>query len=231
MLRALASTILLLNACGGGGGGDDAEAAGPPVPFFDKPFAADFPVANLFDHDVPLQFVDVNGYTIDHEGVLRNVGDPGAHIDGHSGHDWLLPVGTAVRAVAAGEVVFAGIEVFNCPLLPGPPVNQKDVRIEHVASNGEFYLSRYTHVDTISVSVGDIVAAGQTIATSGNTGCSTQPHLHFQTYRWSPSKNAWITVDPYGWADAAQDPWAQYADGIDSPLLWKAGQAPTLVPQ
>ncbi|MDH3630375.1 MAG: M23 family metallopeptidase [Gammaproteobacteria bacterium] len=229
----IVSALILLSACGGGGsGGDDDEAAGSAVPFFDKPFDANFPVSNLFDHDVPLQFVDINGYTVDHNGIQRNIGVPGAYVDGHSGHDWLLPTGTALKSVADGEVVFAGIEMFVCPALPGSPVvNQKDVRVEHTASNGDFYLSRYTHVDTIAVTVGDMVNSGQNLATSGNTGCSTAPHLHFQVYRWSPSHNAWITVDPYGWAAATQDSWAQHPNGTASVPLWKAGQAPTLVLQ
>jgi murein DD-endopeptidase MepM/ murein hydrolase activator NlpD len=222
----------MLNACGGSGGGDDDGDTEPPVPFFDKPFDADFFVSNLFDHDLPMQFIDVNGYAIDHNGVRRSIGVPGAYIDGHSGHDWLLPMGTVVKSVAAGQVVFAGTETFVCPALPGSPVvNQKDVRVEHTASNGDFYLSRYTHVDTIAVAVGDLVDPGQVLATSGNTGCSTAPHLHFQVYRWSPSRNSWVTVDPFGWSAATPDPWAQQAEGAISVPLWKAGQAPTLVLQ
>lgn len=227
------STAIMLNACGGEGGSGGGESpAVPPVPFFDKPFDADFPVTNLFDHDVPLQFVDINGYTVDHNGIQRNIGVPGSYVDGHSGHDWLMSMGTALKSVADGEVVFAGVETFVCPALPGSPVvNQKDVRVEHTASNGDFYLSRYTHVDTIAVTVGDMVNTGQNLATSGNTGCSTAPHLHFQVYRWSPSHNAWVTVDPYGWAAVAPDPWARHPDGTDSVSLWKAGQAPSLVLQ
>jgi len=34
------------------------------TPFFSKPFAGDFPIGNLFDHDKPLVFNDSNGYLL-----------------------------------------------------------------------------------------------------------------------------------------------------------------------
>ena len=233
----LVTFMVFLSACGGGGsdsGQDGKEdvvvgAIEPPLPFFEKPFDSDFPVANLFDHDLPFQFVDINGYAVDHEGVLRNIGEPGAGIDGHEGHDWLMPTGTTLKAVADGEVTTAGENTFSCPALPGSPmVTQKDVQIRHIASNGDYYDSSYSHLDTIAVSVGDIVNAGQILGTSGNTGCSTAPHLHFQVFWWSTAQKKWFTVDPYGWTGISADPWAQYPDGAVSYPLWKAGQAPTL---
>lgn len=207
-------------------------AAGPPAPFFSSPVAGDYPVTNLFDHDLPFQFEDENGHTLDHAGTLRVVGSAGADIDGHAGHDWLLPAGTAVQAVAAGDVVFAGESVFTCPILPGAPmVTQLDVQVQHRASNGDFYISRYSHLSAIAVSVGDSIAAGQALGRSGNSGCSTGPHLHFQVFRWLDAREAWVTVDPYGWQAPTPDPWASNAAGATSHLLWKAGQAPSIVPR
>lgn len=219
------------NACGGSGGGSsDGDTVAPPDPFFDKPFDTEFIVGNLFDHDLPFQYVDVNGYAVDHEGVQRNIGEPGAGRDGHEGHDWVMPTGTALKAVAVGEVIRAGETMFPCPAFPGSPVvTQKNVSIQHIASNGDYYASSYLHLDTIAVSVGDIVNAGEFLGTSGNTGCSTNPHLHFQVFWWSWARNEWITVDPYGWTAGFSDPWAQYPDGAISYPLWKKAQAPTLV--
>ena len=222
--------VISIAACGGSGSEEDEATPEAPELFFDKPFDGDFPVSNLFDHDLPLQFVDVNGYAVDHEGVQRNIGAPGAGIDGHEGHDWVMPTGTGLKAVADGKVITAGDSMFPCPAFPGSPiVTQKDVQIQHQASNGDYYVSRYAHLDTIAVSVGDIVKTGQNLGTSGNTGCSTAPHLHFQVYWWSTLRSKWFTVDPYGWQSGLNDPWAQYPDGAISYPLWKPGQAPALM--
>ncbi|EDN68791.1 conserved hypothetical protein, secreted [Beggiatoa sp. PS] len=53
----------------------------------------------------------------------------------------------------------------------------KYVRIKH----DDGYYSYYYHFNTIKVSKGDKVKRGETIlGVSGNTGCSTNSHLHFQ---------------------------------------------------
>ncbi|HAS05607.1 MAG TPA: hypothetical protein DCR83_01825 [Eubacterium sp.] len=86
----------------------------------------------------------------------------------HKGVDWSVSQGTTVTAAAAGTVTRAGwfADYGYC------------VDITH--SNGT--MTRYGHLSSIKVSVGQSVTQGQAIAASGNTGYSTGPHLHFEIW-------------------------------------------------
>lgn len=60
---------------------------------------------------------------------------------------------------------------------------------------GTNYSFRYMHFqDAASVKVGDKVSPGQRIGTSGNSGGSTGPHLHFEI--WKGSAGSGQSVDP-----------------------------------
>jgi len=85
--------------------------------------------------------------------------------------DFGAPVGTSVRAAAAGTVIIAKNTGYNGGF-------GKYVVINH--SDGTQTL--YAHMSAVTISVGATVSQGQVIGRSGNTGRSTGPHLHFEVH-------------------------------------------------
>lgn len=200
------------------------------IPLFQKPFSGNFATTNVFDHDLPKEFKDRNGYMINWKGEKHLVGKPGSSIDGHEGYDWVMPLGVSLLAVADGTVEFAGEErPFNCPTLGGKTVAGLHVNIVHVLPNGESLRSEYVHLNQIVVSNGQKVKSGQLVGYSGNTGCSTGPHLHFAVRKLTGTNNGQpALIDPYGWSSNETDPWSIHPEGAASILLWKGGQAPKI---
>jgi murein DD-endopeptidase MepM/ murein hydrolase activator NlpD len=88
----------------------------------------------------------------------------------HNGVDVRMPTGTRVNAMMAGEVA---ISEFH-------PSYGNFVEIRHDMDGGITYTSLYAHLDTRSVEMYQRVSTGGQIGLSGNTGDSTNPHLHFE---------------------------------------------------
>ncbi|MHB8573144.1 MAG: peptidoglycan DD-metalloendopeptidase family protein [Candidatus Dormibacteria bacterium] len=93
----------------------------------------------------------------------------------HTGLDIAAPVGTPVRAAAAGTVVLATESVEKGQLVG----YGRYVLISH---GGDYY-TLYGHLSAITVSAGDELTAGQVLGLVGSTGRSTGPHLHFELRR------------------------------------------------
>ena len=87
----------------------------------------------------------------------------------HNGVDIAVPVGTPVKAIAAGTIVFSAARGGYGNL----------VTVDH----GEGLVSHYGHNAELPLAVGERVKAGATVALSGSTGKSTGPHLHFELWR------------------------------------------------
>lgn len=101
----------------------------------------------------------------------------------HNGVDYAVAVGTPVRAVANGTVVFAGPSMIK--RADGEPAGGGYiVRIKFKSKLKDFTAS-YMHLKkgSIKVAVGDKVLMGDILALTGNTGESTGPHLHFEIQR------------------------------------------------
>ena len=111
----------------------------------------------------------------------------------HQGIDLAGPIGTPIYAAADGTVAQAGdASGFG-----------QWVVLDHVI-NGQLLSTVYGHIDTFSVSVGQQVRAGQQIATIGNRGQSTGPHLHWET--WVGGRTGGNAVDPQPQYEAAPAP-------------------------
>ena len=86
----------------------------------------------------------------------------------HTGWDQQAATGTPVRAMAAGRVAFAGrLEIRGNYVL-----------IDH----GLGLYTGCAHFSALQVQAGQLVAAGQIIGLSGNTGRSSAPHLHWEVH-------------------------------------------------
>ncbi|NEC91335.1 M23 family metallopeptidase [Streptomyces sp. SID12501] len=102
----------------------------------------------------------------------------------HSGQDFAVPSGTKVVAAHGGTVVKAGGNGAGDGSAYGNAV---------VIKHGNGTYSQYAHLSRINVKVGQVVATGQRIALSGNTGNSSGPHLHFEI---RTTANYGSAVDP-----------------------------------
>ncbi|EPD30767.1 hypothetical protein HMPREF9238_00522 [Gleimia europaea ACS-120-V-Col10b] len=104
----------------------------------------------------------------------------------HEGLDLAGPIGTPIFAASDGVVQasepMAGYGYW--------------ILIKHTKPGGEVFYTGYAHMfaEDVLVKAGDQVHAGQRIASVGNTGTSTGPHLHFEVH----DKDDQL-VDPMVW--------------------------------
>jgi murein DD-endopeptidase MepM/ murein hydrolase activator NlpD len=87
----------------------------------------------------------------------------------HAGIDFQAETGANVRATGAGTVTIAANS--------GGYGNM--VEVDH----GQGISTRYGHMSTILVKVGDTIEAGDIVGRAGSTGRSTGPHVHYEVRR------------------------------------------------
>lgn len=90
-------------------------------------------------------------------------------IHGYNAVDLAAPVGTPIRAAAAGEVIVSKNSGWNGGY--GQYI---------VVKHGNGTQTLYAHLSRNSVGVGDYVSQGEVIGAMGSTGKSTGSHLHFE---------------------------------------------------
>jgi murein DD-endopeptidase MepM/ murein hydrolase activator NlpD len=95
----------------------------------------------------------------------------------HPGVDLAAPVGTPVFAPADGVVVFAG----QYPLARSHGWWSYGNMV--LIRDGEGFVTIFGHADRVEVRAGQRIRRGERLATVGNTGWSTSPHLHYEVRR------------------------------------------------
>lgn len=105
------------------------------------------------------------------KGTIRRAFAPrGGKAAYHDGIDVLAPDGTAVRASAAGKVIFAG---------EGP----KEYGLTVIIHHGGRWTTTYGFLKQVTVKQDDEVKAGTRVGLVGETGLATEPQLHFEVRR------------------------------------------------
>lgn len=98
----------------------------------------------------------------------------------HNGVDYASAIGTPVLAVADGVVDFAGPSMIKGK--NGEPGGGGYIVRIAFKSKLKTFTASYMHLlkGSIQVKKGDKVKMGDRLASSGNSGESTGPHLHFE---------------------------------------------------
>lgn len=94
----------------------------------------------------------------------------------HDGIDLSAPAGLPVKTAAPGQVIFAG--------------EQKGYGLIVIVEHESGLITLYAHNRDLRVKTGQKVREGQTVATVGDSGRTSGPHLHFEV------RKDGVPVDP-----------------------------------
>lgn len=103
----------------------------------------------------------------------------------HKGLDLAAAYGDTVHTVAPGRVVFEGV--------------QKGYGQTVVIEHADGARSRYAHLSSAAVQVGELVTEGQVIARAGKSGRATGTHVHFEV-----TSSSGQPLDPRAWLAGVQ---------------------------
>ena len=124
--------------------------------------------------------------------ISARFGDVGSWSRYHTGFDFAAGVGTPIHAPTAGVVTNAGL---------GPASGWAGNYVAIRYLDGTHTLM--AHMSTVSVSVGQTVAACQVVGAVGLTGRTFGPHLHFEVYPAGVTPgDVYSAVSPLSWLNA-----------------------------
>ena len=111
------------------------------------------------------------------------VDDQGTFVGDPTKNDSYFLFGAEVIAAGSGHIVEATDGMAeNIPTQPLPPPDIQTAPGNHIVEaldDGRFVLYAHLQTGSVRVHAGDRVRRGQVIGLVGNTGNSTEPHLHF----------------------------------------------------
>lgn len=101
----------------------------------------------------------------------------GSHARGSAvqfAYDFLMPIGTEIVAARTGRVLLVEARFADSTRIPG---QENYINVEH----DDGTIAGYVHLTMggAMVRVGDFVRQGEVIGLSGDSGNSSEPHLHF----------------------------------------------------
>lgn len=184
-------------------------------------------VNSWFDHTSPQYDNDTSVVMTPWSGIRYTAITQGVSFyNGHDGIDFSRPqteTGATLVYAAASGVVTRTVDgcVDGVTSCGGGLGNQ--VWIDH----GNGYATVYGHLanGSLRISNGNNVKTGNTLGVMGNTGNSSNTHLHFGVHfdslkQW---RQAGTSLDPFGWIslDGAVDPWKNTANA-KSTCLWQS---------
>jgi murein DD-endopeptidase MepM/ murein hydrolase activator NlpD len=149
---------------GGGNGAGGASLCGPYPAQSSSPYVLPFQVGQAYE-------------------LSQGNCASGSHAPGtivQHAYDFRMPIGTPVIAAREGTVLLVEERFADRNRTPG---EENFINVTHADGT----IAAYVHLtrDGASVEVGDVIQRGELIGSSGDTGSSTEPHLHFHVQRCS----------------------------------------------
>ncbi|MGA9270782.1 MAG: M23 family metallopeptidase [Lutimonas sp.] len=120
-------------------------------------------------------------FAINEEYEVTQGSDGGYSHNNRNAYDFKMPLGTPIHAARGGVVISLKEKSKTGCKEPKCASQANVILIYH--EDGSFAMYGHLYHNGALVSIGDKVKDGQLIGFSGNTGWSTGPHLHFETYK------------------------------------------------